>query len=295
MNEASTTQPTETVSQAFERLRLEKETNPGPPKRVPRTMSLNSIQEEPLVFQVRLSGLDKDRVEELSQNLDDMAIADRVRVWWSGTRWILIDGHHRVAAYHLKQLEAGETLQVPVEAHPGVSFPEALGIASKVNAREKVKIDKVDRGNVAWRLVCLEEGSITKQARDSGVSEAQISIMRATLKRLKERGITSGQMIDQGWEWSRQTDKGKRKGDFTADDAEVMAQEWAKKIGIATYGMASQNGDVLARAIQIISPALPSSMIQSDAFWEALDGPGREMLEEADGGEDLVEEETEDF
>lgn len=298
MNEASTPQPTETVSQAIERLRLEKEANPGPPKSVPRTMRLNTIQEEPQAFQVRLEGLDEERVEELSQNLDDMALADRVRVWWSGNRWILIDGHHRLAAYRLKQLEIGEALQVPVEAHSKLSFSEALGVACKVNAREKVTINREDKSNAAWRLVCLGEGSIQKQAEWSGASKQLISIMRATLKRLQARKLPTERLIDQGWDWSRKIDQGNEMKEFSPEAAEAMAREWSKKIAKATGGKVTKCPDIFARAIELISDTLPEALVSSDPFWAALDGPGRALLKEVDEEElenEQQEAEIEDF
>jgi len=48
--------------------------------------------------------------------LDGSNLDEPIHVWWSGTRWIVIEGHHRHAAYILKRDQMGKILQVPVVA-----------------------------------------------------------------------------------------------------------------------------------------------------------------------------------
>lgn len=273
---------TETRSAAIERLEEERRINPGKAPKAPRSLPLREIGVEPAVFQVRAGGLDDERVEEISRDLEGTRLEDRVHVWWGGGRWIAIDGHHRLAAYQLAQERSGKTLKVPVEAHPDMSLGKALGAAVALNSREKVAITREEKGDAAWRLVCHGQGSIAEQSHWSGASKAQISNMRATLKRLVERGLATSTMVDQGWDWSRCLDRGKAHGDFTPDMQEAMAQDWAKRIGKALGGKATENPGVLARAIEIISPELPAGLIESVPFWDALNTTGRAMLEEFD-------------
>jgi hypothetical protein len=272
----------ENRSEAIDRLKVERLTNPQPPLKVPRSLPLEAIHVEPCVFQPREIGLDPERVEEISEGLNGGALDERVHVWWSGKRWIVIDGHHRHAAYTLLRETSGETLKVPVEAHPQFSLGEAMGAAAKINSRERVTITREEKGNNAWRLVCLGDGSIAQQAEWSGVSKAQISIMRKTHERLLKRRIKGPIMIDRGWDWCRETDKGDTQREFTPEAQEAMAQEWAVKIGKALGGKATECPDILARALEIISLALPARLIESDAFSDALDGTGRELLAEFD-------------
>jgi hypothetical protein len=86
--------------------------NPQPPLKVPRSRSLEFIHVEACVFQPREIGLDHERVEEISEDLNGGALDERVRVWWSGMRWTVIDGHHRHAAYTLPRKNSGETLKL---------------------------------------------------------------------------------------------------------------------------------------------------------------------------------------
>mgnify|MGYP003660442580 FL=1 len=77
---------------------------------------------------------------------------------------------------------------------------------------------------------------------------------------------------------------------------EVQAQEWAKKLGRALGGQRlAESPEVLARALQIISPALPSGLIQTDTFWEALNSDGRALLAELDAEQELEEDGIEHF
>ncbi|WP_460273933.1 hypothetical protein [Celeribacter sp. ULVN23_4] len=272
----------ETRSAAIERLKVEREANPLPPPKVPRSLPLDALHVEPAVFQPREIGLDQERVKEISEGLNGGALDERVHIWWSGKRWIVIDGHHRHAAYMLLRETSGETLKVPVEAHPQFSLGEAMGAAAKINSRDRVRITREEKGNNAWRLVCLGEGSIAEQAEWSGASKAQISIMRKTFESLRERRIKAPTMIDRGWDWSRQIAKGDSPREFTEEVQEGMAQDWAKKIGNALGGKATECPGVLARALQIISPTLPARLLDSEAFWDALNETGREILADAD-------------
>lgn len=111
--------------------------------------------------------------------------------------------------------------------------------------------------------------------------------------RLVERGLATSTMVDQGWDWSRCLDRGKAHGDFTPDMQEAMAQDWAKRIGRALGGKATENPGVLARAIEIISPGLLAEMLGTEPCWDALNTTGRAMLEEFDQERD--EDDPTDF
>ncbi len=235
-----------------------------------------------------------ERVGEIADDLSAPDLDDPIHVWWGGKRWIVIDGHHRLEAHRLAQERGGEARKVAVKAHPTMPLEEALGAASLLNAREKVTITREERGDAAWRLVCCGTGSIKEQAAWSGAGKSQISIMRGVFDRLQAKGTPREILIDQGWDWSRALDQGKIKGEFHPDMIEVQAQEWAKKLGRAMGGQRlAESPEVLARALQIISPALPSGLIQTDTFWEALDSDGRAMLAEHD--KELEEDGIEHF
>lgn len=273
----------ETPSATLDRLRLEKAANPQPPNRTPERLHLREIAIEPAVFQVRADGLDMERVVEIAGNVSAPCLDEPIHLWWSGKRWIVIDGHHRLAAHKLAQERGGESRKVAVKAHPAMSLEEAIGAASLINAREKVAITREERGEAAWRLVCCGTGSIKDQAAWSGTSKSQISIMRGVFERERARRIPQGTLIDRGWDWARRRDRGEDRREFHPDMIETQAREWATKLGRMLGGQRmAKSPEALARALAIISPELPSNLIQTYAFWAALDGAGRALLLEVD-------------
>lgn len=286
-------------SDDIERLALERQLNQEPPPRRPSELALSKISIEPSVFQIRADGLDEERVEEISADIMDKQLAERVLVWWSGCRWVLVDGHHRIAAYSRHAGKLGKDVKVPVETLADTSLSEAIGAAARLNAREKVTITREERNGTAWVLVCRGQGSIAEQAGWSGVSQSQISIMRSALERLTAERIPPKRLISMGWDWSRERAKGNTSGEFTPEMLEAMAQQWAQKIGKATAGKAQGSPDVLARALEIMSKTLPSALLETEPFWDALNTTGRALLDEAaQEGEELEggceEEDTEE-
>ena len=276
---------TDTPSAAIERLKAEKDANPNQPKKVPRKLPLSALHVEPLVFQVRTEGLDLDRVEEIAKGLNGNKLDDPLHIWWSGLRWIIIEGHHRHAAYLIKAERDGVTLKVPVEAHVDMPLSEAMGAAAVLNDRDKVSISKSEKLDMAWTLVCMQDRSIAQIAKAAGISKSQISKMRQVLVSLEAGKFTISQMIDQGWAKCREWAQGKTRRDWSSDALEEMAQEMAEELMKLKVTSAVKSPDVFARAIEILAHELPSRLLSSDPFWDALNTTGREMLLEFDRDE----------
>lgn len=127
-----------------------------------------------------------------------------IHVWWSGLRWIVVEGHHRHAANVRKEKQTGQAFAVPVVAHGDIPFFQAQGIAGQLNDRAKVRISKPEKLNNAWRVVCVGQGSIREQSEYTGVSQSRISIMRKAKVKLVSRKMSSERMIDAGWKQCRE-------------------------------------------------------------------------------------------
>jgi len=277
-----TDQLSEAPSAVIHRLLAEKEGNPGKPPGVPSRLPLSDIYVEPEAFQVRAEGLVEDRVAEIARGVDGSNLDEPIHVWWTGLRWVVIEGHHRHAAYSKREEQTGETIQVPVVAHPDLPYWKAQGIAAQLNDREKIRISKAEMLNNAWRMVCLGEGSIKQQSKHSGVSKSQISNMRAAKLTLASRKIATAQMFDAGWKQCREWANGKSQRDHGPDALEAMAQEMAEELKQIKVTTVIKSPDVFARAIQILSPALPDRLLEAEPFWDALNTTGRQILNETD-------------
>jgi hypothetical protein len=138
--------------------------------------------------------------------------------------------------------------------------------------------------------------TIAETSKASGISESQISRMRGVLAKLElKKWITIEPMIDHGWKQSKEWADGKVERDFTPDAIEATAQALAKELsGVRSVPSLVSVPDILARAIEIISPALPDRLIQSEPFWDALNTSGRALLAECDGDGDGDGDEAKD-
>lgn len=157
----------------------------------PRRLPLDSVELLPEVFQPRsrrdsASGVeDQHHVETLSRHLranPDYDL-DAVTVLPIQGRYILIEGHHRLAAYKLR----GRS-NVPVEVFRGTP-DEALIHSGSVNRRDHLDMTAADRSQRAWELVCSQRPFKVEQIVDgSGVSSRTVKTMRSKLKDYTEQG-----------------------------------------------------------------------------------------------------------
>ncbi|TIS17780.1 MAG: nuclease [Mesorhizobium sp.] len=146
----------------------------------PPALHLGDIETVPTLFQPR-GGISERHVSELIKAIKAVGALDPVTVMLVGTRFVLIDGHHRIEAYRAARW-AGP---VPVRYFDGTP-EEGVLVAGEANSKAKLPMDNTDRQNFAWRLVLIDRHSIAKVAKASGISPAQVTIMRRAKKTLGE-------------------------------------------------------------------------------------------------------------
>jgi hypothetical protein len=125
------------------------------------------------------------RVVSRGATLDPLVIAA------FGAQWVLIDGHHRRAAY--KQAGYGEAVPVVVEDSPlgGVERARwAVMLSVALNSKNKLAMSGEDKFDAAWRLVVEAEDALSKkQLMDAtGVADGTIGNMRRVSSALGEAG-----------------------------------------------------------------------------------------------------------
>ncbi|MGX8011055.1 ParB/RepB/Spo0J family partition protein [Mesorhizobium sp. ORM8.1] len=150
----------------------------GPPE-----LHLQDIETMPALFQPR-GGISERHVSELVKAIKAVGALDAVTVLMVGSRFVLIDGHHRMEAYGAAQW----VQPIPVRYFEGTP-EEAVLAAGEANSKAKLPMDNTDRQNFAWRLVLIDRHSIAKVARASGISPAQVTIMRRAKKTLGEQAV----------------------------------------------------------------------------------------------------------
>jgi hypothetical protein len=157
---------------------------------LPPRISLDDLELFPALYQSRASYLgangvtDKGHVATLAKSLKASKNTDfdAITVLRVGTRLIVIDGHHRLAAY--RQVKRPD---IPVQEFPGCPRDAAIE-AGRENKKDRLPMGPTDRSERAWVLVCMEEFSKTEIEAGSGASEGTVAKMRKKFKALKAEG-----------------------------------------------------------------------------------------------------------
>ena len=101
---------------------------------------------------------------------------DPITVWWSGSCYRVIDGHHRLEAY--KRVVNNKIIKIPlipVQLFEG-SLKQAILESTRLNSKDKLAMTSDDKFERAWRLVCLENYTIKETAIVCGIGGATVSM-----------------------------------------------------------------------------------------------------------------------
>jgi len=190
-----------------------------------------------------------------------------------GNNFVVVDGHHRLAAYRA----VGWKSPVPVEVFTG-TVDEAHHRALAENARDKLKLSKPEKQEAAWRLVM--EGKLSKReiVQLAGVSYGQVGTMRAVLEKLKSREVDAGRL---SWRRARmKAQAGEPVGDIDPDAwMEAKAQKIVDALLKANIGQGlSKEPEVTALALWMLNAALPEALVRQ--WWVDIPEIRDEIVEE---------------
>lgn len=159
---------------------------------LPKALPVAAVVVAPAIFQSRprhdpFTGIaDTIHVNVLSAHLlsDPAYELDPVTVIRVGAEDILIEGHHRLAAYRLQQRET-----IPVIFFRG-SPKEALIESGRENKKDRLPMSRAEKSERAWALVKADLGLKVQQIMEgSGVSKRTVMMMRSKRKELLEQGL----------------------------------------------------------------------------------------------------------
>lgn len=220
-----------------------------------RALPLSALRVADRVFQWRLpkqNWFDEDQhaqelVRALSENRRPL---DPVLVTAVGPDFYVVDGHHRVDAYHT----VGWKRPVPVEVFSG-TLKEARGEPFKRNSKNKLAMTRDDKFEGAWRLLQTDEHTQAEIAEITTVSLRTVSTMAGFLAQYGE------QAAKLPWSRARNLNKGYDVSESPEDWQEKKAQKLAKQL-LRNVGRGFvDRPDVTARALEIINPELPSALV----------------------------------
>jgi hypothetical protein len=219
---------------------------------------------------------------------------DPVVVWWSGRKYVVVDGHHRLIAIRRFNRENANKkgfrkLRVPVEVVTG-EIAEAKRFSTKENAKAKLSLRKEDRVNWAWRQVALHFGGIDKgkfvmaqRCQDLHVSERLLQQMKATfLKVVALQGDDAGsdrarafEISEMTWAQAQRTAEGKTKVELEFTDEkrlraiEAATRKLAKALGPEAFSD-PRRAEITGEAILAISGRFLELAGWSPDFQEAM-------------------------
>lgn len=263
--------------------KLEKEVaqgEPAPP--IGRNgLSLGSVEVEEDVFQPRALG-QRERGWQSASHVKGLrdAIRDNeghrlepILVWWSGRRWCVVDGHHRLEAYRgFYRDRPGVTPWVPAKALEG-NLREAVGASVAGNSRDKLGMSRDDKMDAAWRLTCGGGWTRREISQRAGASMRTLTIMNGVRDKLT--GMEVVDLADLSWKRALMISQGRELSDRDEEWAEQQAEEMAEKLRKHLGPNLIKKPDILAMALGMVHPDLPKRLLQHVEWQE-------DVLERAD-------------
>lgn len=260
----SATQETASFWSGYQQLEEELATGTAqPPKPLsvsPKQLPLDQLEVMTSVFQPRAIGDELASERHISVLMEAIMheqgnVLDPLVVWWSGKRWLILDGHHRLEAHNKLRVQDKGPRAIPVIVYLG-SLHQAHIESIRLNAKDKLAMGSDDKATKAWHLVMLNsEMSVRDIATACKVGKSSVSRMNTKRKELIEKyGDDWLEEVD-GLTWKQVINlDNQRDIDEEWEDRQVI--EWARRLN-KTFGSKPQNQPVIfARALERYSPHL---------------------------------------
>jgi len=178
-----------------------------------------------------------------------------------GSKFYVIDGHHRLVAYH----SVGWKRLVPVTYFDG-DLKEARRRALQCNVRDKLPMLPQEKSEAAWRLVVEDLQESEGRPYGAGAVWSKQDIVDATT--IGERTVANMRRIAREhpearagtWKEALRSDWGTRDKpieDWKQEKARKMAEQMLKNVGPLFKEV-----DITAIALEMVSPELPRKLIE---------------------------------
>ncbi|SFJ88166.1 hypothetical protein [Methylophaga sulfidovorans] len=285
----SATQETASFQDGYRQLEEELATGTAfPPKPLPHRPNrypVSRLEFMTSVFQPRAIG-DEFASERHIQALMEAIMheknheLDPVVIWWSGKRFLVLDGHHRVEAHNRLQAQGKGTGVIPVLTFRG-SLREAHLESIRLNAKDKLAMGKEDKLTKAWHIVTIDnEMTVREIGSICKVGKSSVSRMKAKREELVQK--YGEQWLDEvdGLTWKEVLSIGvKRDHDEEWEDRQVIT--WAKGLQKTFGNKPQRQPELFARALEKYSPHLYKGL----AEWLRHDF--RDEFDDVDGDSDF--------
>jgi ParB-like chromosome segregation protein Spo0J len=226
-------------------------------------ISCEAIGTDEETFQHRDSGWErtwegKEQIKDLIRHLKNTREPlDPILVYPRDERFIVIDGHHRLKAYQ----EVWWDKPVPVKVFKG-TLREAKEAAFTANSKGQRSLTLQERQERAWDYTKewffdgMKELSKDWTARRVGIAQGTVAKMRKTIR-------AEGEAI-KDLSWAEVLQRGN--GDEQREPDHEWHQRKVKELREAMLGLNvihyAKSPDILAKAIESISPTLAKSLVE---------------------------------
>jgi len=196
----------------------------------PARLPLSAITEMPRIFQPR-EGLNSIHAMELAKIVDRIGDLDPVTIMVVRGEYVLIDGHHRAEAY---RRAAAERSDIPVQYFDGDPLAALIEVGT-ANGKVRLNLKPKERQDFAWRLVVSDLLTRPQIEAASGISRAQVTLMRKAKKVLGDAAANYEE-----WFRARHAANGKERQEFTDEDIALWKAQRAERIAnelLEQFGM----------------------------------------------------------
>jgi ParB-like chromosome segregation protein Spo0J len=248
----------------------------------------SEIKTRPELFQVRefsfgMKETDPDHVKILTHNIGIHGELDPITVVKLGTKFVIVEGHHRLAAYKSAQwMQPIKCMWFPGSVH------EAIDESMRANAKDRLNVPFADKAEHAWKRTLLGWGSKAEVAKLCGVSESTVAHMRRLVRLAKEdsdegaefRKSVGGRdgLMDTSWYQAKLAALGLAPEEI---DEQEQAERLARRMRARLDDLLSRSPKVTAQALRLYDPELPEELSKA---WQV--GTGQTEAAEDENGQD---------
>lgn len=241
----------------------------------PRQLLLKEIASDPDKFQWRVSQFNKvesaEHIRTLTRAIRGSDVPfEPLLVFSMDGRFYVLDGHHRLAAYH----KARWKKPIPVRVFDG-TLEQARLAALEGNIRDKLRMSGPEKREAAWKLVKEDKLSKAEIVNTGAASEGTVAAMRRVLKRLLRDGFDLT-----GVSWTKARRAGSEYPDLDPEDwMEKKARKIVDALLVAKIGQGfGKDPDITALALQMLNPSLPGALVRQ--WWMEDPDLKRELADE---------------
>lgn len=259
-------QETATFETGYRQLEVELANGTPAPVTRPKSLSLERIHLLEAVFQPRGGGKmgeSEDHIRTLMEAAmhEPKNVLDPITVWWSGSRWLVLDGHHRLKAYRRLRSKKKGRKSIPVSAFAG-HWSKAVLESNRLNAKDKLPMSKDDKLDRAWQLVILENQFSKREiAETCRVGRNTVSRMRKVLKDYQDQYPETWREVAFGDSW-KEALRGDKVPEWSDEKEQKLVEQTAFRLAKTFGKQPAKQPDIFFRGLQLYSEALAAEAVR---------------------------------